>query len=259
MVKISIVTVCYNAVATIEKTMLSVLNQTYPNVEYIIIDGGSTDGTVDIIKKYADRLAYWVSEPDRGIYDAMNKGIKVATGKWINFMNSGDTFYQQNTIESILPYLSDNKTDIIYGDVNLLYDYGTKYQKPSPLKKICNRMVFCHQSSFTKTHLMKSFSFNTQYKIAADYEFFYKQYQNQRIFVYVPTCIANYSRDGISTKQWIKCNIENGIINGKGERIDWKLFLIQNRIIMHLIKCMHYVLPDSIIAAFRRLRTRVNK
>ena len=86
--KISVVTVSYNAVETIEETILSIINQTYDKVEYIIIDGGSTDGTVDIIKKYADHLAYWVSEPDKGIYDAMNKGIDVATGDYINFMNS---------------------------------------------------------------------------------------------------------------------------------------------------------------------------
>ena len=82
---ISVVTVSYNAVSTIEQTILSVINQTYPNVEYIIIDGGSTDGTVDIIKKYADKIAYWVSEPDKGIYDAMNKGGLKTTGDFIQF------------------------------------------------------------------------------------------------------------------------------------------------------------------------------
>jgi glycosyltransferase involved in cell wall biosynthesis len=83
---VTIVTVSYNVVSTIERTILSVVNQTYSNIEYIIIDGGSTDGTVDIIKKYMDKIAYWVSEPDKGIYDAMNKGILMAKGQWINFM-----------------------------------------------------------------------------------------------------------------------------------------------------------------------------
>ena len=100
--KITVITVCHNAAKTLEKTIKSVLNQTYPNIEYIIIDGGSTDDTVDIIKRYADRLAYWISEPDKGIYDAMNKGIEVATGEWINFMNAGDTFYEENTIDFVL-------------------------------------------------------------------------------------------------------------------------------------------------------------
>ena len=88
--KVSVVTVCLNAVNEIERTMLSVLDQTYTNIEYIVIDGGSTDGTVDIIRKYQDRIAHFISEPDKGLYDAMNKGIDLATGEWINFMNAGD-------------------------------------------------------------------------------------------------------------------------------------------------------------------------
>lgn len=96
--KISVITVCYNCVSVIEQTIKSVLEQTYPNIEYIIIDGGSMDGTVDIIKKYSDTVTYWISEPDNGIYDAMNKGIDMATGDYLNFMNAGDTFFEDKAI-----------------------------------------------------------------------------------------------------------------------------------------------------------------
>ena len=99
--KITVITVVRNDVAHIEHTMLSVLGQTYGNVEYIVIDGGSTDGTVDIIKKYADKLAYWVSEPDGGIYPAMNKGLQHATGEWVNFMNSGDSFADDKVLNDV--------------------------------------------------------------------------------------------------------------------------------------------------------------
>ena len=97
---ISVVTVSYNAVSTIEQTILSVINQTYPNIEYIIIDGGSTDGTVNIIKKYTDKIAFWVSEPDKGIYDAMNKGIRIATGDWINFTLIPQHYYKLNFLST---------------------------------------------------------------------------------------------------------------------------------------------------------------
>ena len=98
---ISIITVAYNAIQLIEATIKSVINQSYTSIEYIIIDGGSTDGTIDIIKKYDKYLAYWISEPDKGIYDAMNKAIKKANGDWINFMNCGDTFVDENVISEI--------------------------------------------------------------------------------------------------------------------------------------------------------------
>ncbi|RXE60893.1 glycosyltransferase, partial [Muribaculaceae bacterium Isolate-001 (NCI)] len=99
--KITVVTVCYNAVKEIEKTIQSVISQTYDNVEYIIVDGGSTDGTLDIIRKYSSRITRWVSEPDKGIFDAMNKSAHMATGEYINFMNAGDLFFDEKVLSDI--------------------------------------------------------------------------------------------------------------------------------------------------------------
>lgn len=113
---ISVITVSYNAVSTIEQTILSVINQTYSNIEYIIIDGGSTDGTIDIIRRYEDKIAYWVSEPDRGIYDAMNKGASKANGEYIAFLNSDD-WYELDAV-SIIAQFADGKTDLISGIIN---------------------------------------------------------------------------------------------------------------------------------------------
>lgn len=145
--KISVVTVCYNAADTIEKTMLSVLNQTYHDIEYIIIDGGSTDGTVEIIRKYADRIAYWVSEPDKGIYDAMNKGIKVATGEWINFMNAGDSLFSRDTLQQFIE--SYPHMDVVYGYAMYMTQGRSFRFKNSPMSEIEKKMPFCHQAVFT--------------------------------------------------------------------------------------------------------------
>ena len=151
---ISVVTVSYNAVSVIEQTIFSVINQTYPNVEYIIIDGGSTDGTVDIIKKYADKITYWVSEPDKGIYDAMNKGIELATGEWINFMNAGDSFYSFSILELIFGQTIFSN-DIIYGDTLFLAPNLEYVRKTLPLDTISRCMPFGHQSTFVNTLFIK--------------------------------------------------------------------------------------------------------
>lgn len=156
--KITVVTVCYNASATLEQTMLSVLNQTYPNIEYIVIDGGSTDGTVEIIKKYADRIAYWVSEPDKGIYDAMNKSIAKASGEYINFMNAGDSFHANDTIAKVVSNLGNY--DYVVG----IAEYS-KFGKPLgkfwypifndfSFKSICIGGAVNHQASFIKTKIL---------------------------------------------------------------------------------------------------------
>lgn len=198
--KLSVVTVCYNSVDTIEETMLSVLNQTYPDIEYIIIDGGSTDGTVEIIKKYADRLAYWVSEPDKGIYDAMNKGISVATGDYINFMNSGDRFFDNEVITDVFSDKTINEYEIIYGDAVFQYPQKNIYRKPLDLSELVKHNCLFHQSMFIRTKRLKDMPYDISFKIAADYKFSYLQFKQGASFKYVPKPISYFEgTSGISS------------------------------------------------------------
>ena len=186
MPKITIITVCYNAINSIEKTIISILSQTYKNLEYIIIDGGSTDGTIDVIKKYEKQISYWKSEPDKGVYDAMNKGIELATGEWVNFMNAGDSFYNTEVLQSLNLYFSDSQTDIIYGDTCIEINNKNKYRViPENISNIELHLPFCHQSCFVKSSIIKNNLFLLQYKYVADYAMFYKFYQLGYKFKYI--------------------------------------------------------------------------
>lgn len=212
---ITVVTVCYNAVNELEKTMLSVLNQTYDNIEYIIIDGGSKDGTVDIIKKYADRLAYWVSEPDKGIYDAMNKGIKVATGEWINFMNAGDLFVKSTTISEVFD-TEQYSCDIIYGDTVKKLSLGTFLSKHEAVDTLNERLPFCHQSCFISKEIAMRNLYQLEYKIAADYNQFYTIYKQGGKFAGIDVPISIFDNiDGISSQYPVRLINEYSMVNGK--------------------------------------------
>jgi glycosyltransferase involved in cell wall biosynthesis len=207
---ISIITVVYNGVATLEQTILSVINQTYENIEYIIIDGGSTDGTVDIIKKYEKHFAYWVREPDKGIYDAMNKGIDKATGEWINFMNSGDWFYSECVLSNIFENGENVYSDIIYGAVYCNLKGKIVHIKPKKLKNIKKEIPFCHQASFVKRNIIPYF--DTKFKISADYDMFYKLYSKEYVFKEVNFDMVFYDGNGFSYNNFILHSIEKFII-----------------------------------------------
>lgn len=203
---ISIVTISYNAVAEIEKTILSVINQSYINTEYIIVDGGSSDGTIDIIKKYETNNIQWISEPDKGRYDAMNKGIKKAKGEWIIFMNSGDVFHDNNVLEKIF-FQQDyrNNVAIVYGNTDLYNKdkYISAYKKKPFYKSIMpyrTGMGICHQSIFMRTYLAKKLMFNLRYLISADFDMVYKIYKMGFEIVHVPVTVANFDINGISAQ-----------------------------------------------------------
>lgn len=257
--KVSVITISYNAVSVIEETIQSVLKQSYKDIEYIIIDGGSTDGTVDIIKKYQEKINYWVSEPDNGIYDAMNKGIDKATGEWINFMNAGDCFHSNQTLESFIPSIPKD-TDIAYGNTLIMLSTGNILEKPLPLELITKRMVFGHQATLIKTNLHKKYKFDTSYKSSGDYNFFYQAYKNHCKFSYIPITVANYEgENGISIKNILTAKKENGRIQGKSNNLGWK--------IKYSIICCNYkirqqlkkILPQKLIIYIKKKKLKNNE
>ena len=200
---ISIITVSYNAVDTIKETINSVINQTYPNIEYIIIDGGSIDGTVDIIKKHENKIAFWISEPDKGIYDAMNKGIQGATGEWINFMNCGDVFANTQVLQSIFDKNNYKEFDVIYGNSYKITRLGNKTECISSdnANLLKYHPIYRHGASFVRTAIHKNIPFDlTQKKFgyALDFNCINTIYISGYKFIKHDGYILTYEEDGIS-------------------------------------------------------------
>jgi glycosyltransferase involved in cell wall biosynthesis len=194
---ISIITIVLNDKQNIEKTIESVLSQGV-EIEYIIIDGGSTDGTLDVIGKYKDKIDILVSEKDSGIYNAMNRAIDMASGEWICFMNSGDMFYDSNVLKTILPKLDDS-IDIVYGDQEVRYTSKTKIVKANiSIQDIWKGMIFSHQIFFLKKNILKDYRFNESNRITADYELFYNLFKANKKFSYIPMIVASVNAGGVS-------------------------------------------------------------
>lgn len=199
-IKYSIVTVCYNAADCIENTIKSVINQSYSNYEYIIIDGGSKDYTIEIIGKYRNGISVFVSEPDNGIYDAMNKGIMAAKGEWIIFMNAGDVFYSNDVLEKIAPETLGDQAMIVGDTVvqmdSVIYKIPCKpFYEHLPLHQ---DMGWFHQSSFVRTDLAKRYPFDLTFKLAADYNMVIELYRRSYSFKQVDVIIAKYDLNGVS-------------------------------------------------------------
>lgn len=234
----SIITVCYNAQKTINKTLDSLLNQSFENFEYIIIDGASQDGTLSIIKSFEPlfngRLRV-VSEPDAGIYDAMNKGIALARGQYVGLVNSDD-WYENNTLEIIWNNVSSGhgKYDIFYGIQNF-YKNDQFYKAECVHHSFLNEAPLYHATCFiSKETYIRLGSYALDYKLASDYEYFFRCRSNDCTFSYVPKVLANFSLDGATTQRKKESMIETirikkkyGILSAKKATISiFKLNII---------------------------------
>lgn len=198
---ISIITVVYNCVNTLEETIISVINQDFDNFEYIIIDGGSTDGTIEVIKKYEERINLWVSEPDKGIYDAMNKGVKLANGEFIQFLNASDVFVNSNTLYSVSKHLKMKATISLFG---YLID-NKKYQSNLSFWSLLRGMP-CHQAMFYKREYLSKFPLNIKFKYSADYHNLINGIFSHSCMVFDETVVV-YDTNGISSNPLVKKNI----------------------------------------------------
>lgn len=231
---ISIITVSYNAESTIENTIQSVINQTYPNIEYIIIDGGSTDRTLEIIKKYEHHISCWISEPDKGIYNAMNKGIQIASGDWINFMNAGDTFHDFNTINNIhFEQIDKTLYKIVYGDTIKKKYSKTFYIKAFNISHIKRSIICCHQSLFVSLMDKSQVLFDEKYKISADFQVIHDLYYRfgMSIFYYVPIPISIYDGEfGVSAINRLLLYKEQLEIRSKHKDFMWFIDYIRYKI-----------------------------
>jgi glycosyltransferase involved in cell wall biosynthesis len=201
--KISVITVCLNAQDSIERTIKSVLEQSYPDVEFVIVDGVSRDRTLQVIRPYQDRIACFVSEPDKGIYDAMNKGIRLSSGELIYFLNAGDEFSDVSLLAEVAAFWKGE--DILYGDVGII---GEKkeyiYNACSYSGKILNARalfnnMFCQQRAFFNRLLFNKVGmFNVSFKVIADFELIFKAYQRGYVFKYFPFEISRIPLGGYS-------------------------------------------------------------
>lgn len=206
--KISVITVCYNSVNTIEKAIKSVVSQDYSDKEYIVVDGGSTDGTIDIIKKYDKNINKWISEPDKGIFDAMNKGIGMATGDVIAFLNSDD-WYLANALVLVYDAFVSNDCDCVCCDNYVMKEDGSKvYYDVSDLciEDMYKRMIYFHSAIFARKEMFqKEHNFDLSYKIAADYDWMLRIMQKGARILYLHKPVFTFCYGGISSVNEIEC------------------------------------------------------
>ena len=217
-VKVSVITVVRNAVDKIESTVKSVLAQDYDNVEYIVVDGCSTDGTLEIIDRYRDKLAALVSEKDNGIYDALNKGVMMATGEWVGIMNAGDVFASNDVLSKLFGAGQQiDSADVLYGDAIAVYDGVEQYFRASEtISDLENGPCYRHGASFVRRDIHRKYLFDIAKEpllgFALDYEQIFRMYKGGVSFKKVPCAVIKYELRGASTVSPFKATYYNYLI-----------------------------------------------
>ena len=238
--------------------------RTYPNIQYIVIDGGSTNRSLDIIKSYKNRIDYWISEKDNGIYDAMNKGIAIATSEWIIFMNAGDCFYSPRTISDIFLGGSFGVSDLIYGDCELLYENGDRRAlKASDVRHLWKGMICSHQSLFARRSLFDSYRFDTSSGITSDpnkresrnllkitepdFEFLYGCFMAGKVFIKVQIVVSIVAAGGRAYRKrcTILCSHFN-VVRKYGLSIYQYIYYVCHYIFVFIKVAAHSVLPRAV-------------
>ncbi|MGL4520034.1 MAG: glycosyltransferase family 2 protein [Phocaeicola sp.] len=209
----SIITVCYNADKVLERTLQSVASQSYQSVEYILVDGNSTDNTLPLIQSYQGVISRWVSEPDSGIYDAMNKGLTLATGEYLCFLNAGDTFYHADTLAAIASSLEGalladgTLPQIVYGETAIVDEKGSflhmrRLKAPQKLswKSFKSGMLVCHQAFFVNRILAQSEPYNVTYRFSADFDWCIRLMKRAHGLHGTGLTLVNYLNEGTTTQ-----------------------------------------------------------
>jgi glycosyltransferase involved in cell wall biosynthesis len=203
---ITVITVVYNAAAALRRTAQSVAASTYRNIEYIVVDGGSKDDTVDVIHEFADTINCWISEPDKGIYDAMNKGISLAQGKWLLFLNAGDTFVNNAVLAEVSKFCvvpENQNADLLFGDVLMVHNNGREETRnlQNTVSFLLRNMI-CHQCIFYNREVFKRIGlFDTQYRYIADFDHLVRARWGGLTIRKIDLLIARYTLDGLSAQK----------------------------------------------------------
>lgn len=202
--KLTVITINFNNKQGLQRTFDSVVSQTWKDYEWIVVDGGSTDGSKELIEDYVSQgcFSWWCSEKDKGVYNAMNKGIAHASGEYLLFMNSGDCFHDSDVLRSVSEELKD--ADIIYGSANYIFEDHEEvrsYPYPMNLDFFIDGCTVNHQSSFIKTSYQKEHLYDESYRICADLRFFMEAQLNKAVYNRIDKIVADFYADGISQKQ----------------------------------------------------------